>query len=152
LQVESIDGPRVHTRVIHGGPVSSKKGMNFPDTELSIPAITEKDVEDLQFAAGQKVDYVAASFIRKRDDIVQLRRLLQNFGGNEIQVIAKLEKAQAIDNLESILEVCDGVMVARGDLGVELPLEKVPMIQKRILRRPAPGAGSPSRRPRCSSR
>ena len=133
IVTEIIDGEQVKTRVVHGGAVSSKKGMNFPDTELSIPAITEKDREDLRFAVEHGVDYVAASFIRKREDIEDLRRLLQSLGGEEIAVIAKLEKAQAIDALESILEVSDGVMVARGDLGVELPPEIVPIMQKRIL-------------------
>lgn len=133
LQVDSIDGNQVHTTVIHGGPISSKKGMNFPDTELAVPAITEKDREDLRFAVDQKVDYVAASFVRRKENIEELRSLLHSLGGPEILIIAKLEKAQAIDNLESILEASDGVMVARGDLGVELPPEAVPVVQKRIL-------------------
>ncbi|HVT43331.1 MAG TPA: pyruvate kinase [Thermoanaerobaculia bacterium] len=134
LRVESVGSHEVRARVVHGGPISSKKGMNFPDTELSIPAITEKDREDLRFAVEHKVDYVAASFIRKREDIVELRSILQQHGGGEIEVIAKLEKAQAIEALESILSVSDGVMVARGDLGVELPPEMVPIVQKKILR------------------
>src|SRR5205823_4593861 len=109
------------------------KGMNFPDTELTIPAVTEKDREDVKFAVDQQLDYLAASFIRRRSDIVELRALLQQLGGSEINIVAKLEKAQAIDALEEILEVSDGVMVARGDLGVELPPEAVPIVQKRIL-------------------
>jgi pyruvate kinase len=133
LIVTSVDNTTVHTRVLHGGPISSKKGMNFPDSELTIPAITDKDREDVAFAVEQQLDYIAASFIRRRSDIVDLRELLQKLGGNEINVVAKLEKAQAIDNLEEILEVSDGVMVARGDLGVELPPEVVPLVQKRIL-------------------
>src|SRR5438067_1456518 len=133
LVVAAIDGTKVLTRVIHGGPISSNKGMNFPDTELTIPAITEKDREDVKFAVEQQLDYIAASFIRRRSDIVELRALLQQLGGNEINIVAKLEKAQAIDNLDEILDVSDGVMVARGDLGVELPPEAVPIVQKRIL-------------------
>lgn len=133
LRVTRIDGEDVETEVLHGGPISSKKGMNFPDSELSIPAITEKDRLDLRFAAEQRVDYVAASFVRRREDIEQIRQILSEHGQREIFVIAKLEKAQAIENLESILEVSDGVMVARGDLGVELPPERVPIIQKRVL-------------------
>jgi pyruvate kinase len=133
LVVTSVDATRVSTRVIHGGPISSKKGMNFPDSELTIPAITEKDKEDVKFAVEQKLDYVAASFIRRKSDIVGLRELLHEHGGNEINVIAKLEKPQAIDNLDEIFEVSDGVMVARGDLGVELPPEAVPIVQKKIL-------------------
>jgi pyruvate kinase len=133
LVVTAVDEKKVVTRVIHGGPISSKKGMNFPDTELTIPAVTEKDREDVRFAVEQQLDYIAASFIRRRSDIVELRALLHQLGGDEINVVAKLEKAQAIDALEEILEVSDGVMVARGDLGVELPPEAVPIVQKQIL-------------------
>ncbi|HEX2123036.1 MAG TPA: pyruvate kinase, partial [Thermoanaerobaculia bacterium] len=135
LVVTSVDATRVTTRVIHGGPISSKKGMNFPDSELTIPAITDKDRVDVKFAVEQGLDYLAASFIRRRSDIVDLRELLHSHGGDELNVIAKLEKSQAIDNLEEILEVSDGVMVARGDLGVELPPEAVPVHQKNILTR-----------------
>jgi pyruvate kinase len=135
LVVVGVDEKRVTTRVIHGGPISSKKGMNFPDSELTIPAITEKDKRDVKFAVEQQLDYIAASFVRRKSDIVDLRNLLHEAGGDEINVIAKLEKPQAIDNLDEILEVSDGVMVARGDLGVELPAEAVPIIQKKILAR-----------------
>ncbi len=135
LVVTSVEEDRVQTRVIHGGPISSKKGMNFPDSELTIPAITEKDREDVRFAVEQQLDYIAASFIRRRSDITGLRDLLHSHGGDEINVIAKLEKPQAIDNLDEILEASDGVMVARGDLGVELPPEAVPICQKKILAR-----------------
>jgi pyruvate kinase len=133
LVVTHVEKTRVTTRVIHGGPISSKKGMNFPDSELTIPAITDKDKIDVKFAVTQHLDYIAASFVRRKSDIEDLRTLLREYGGQEINVIAKLEKPQAIDNLEEILEVSDGVMVARGDLGVELPPEEVPIVQKRIL-------------------
>ena len=133
LVVTGVDADDVTTRVVHGGPISSKKGMNFPDSELTIPAITDKDREDVKFAVQHGVDYIAASFIRRRNDIESLRELLQSHGGSEIKVIAKLEKPQALENLEGILEVSDGVMVARGDLGVELPPEAVPIAQKKIL-------------------
>ncbi len=133
LVVTAVDPHRVMTRVLHGGPLSSKKGMNFPDSELTIPAITEKDRIDVAFAVEHQLDYIAASFIRRRSDIEELRALLKSLGGDDVNVIAKLEKPQAIDNLEEILSVSDGVMVARGDLGVELPPEAVPMVQKRIL-------------------
>lgn len=135
LVVTGVDEKRVSTRVIHGGAISSKKGMNFPDSELTIPAITEKDRVDVKFAVEQKLDYIAASFIRRKHDILDLRDLLGEHGGEELQVIAKLEKPQAIDNLDEILEVSDGVMVARGDLGVELPPEAVPIVQKKVLAR-----------------
>jgi len=133
LVVTAIDETTVTTRVLNGGPISSRKGMNFPDTELTIPAVTEKDREDVRFAVEHQLDYIAASFIRRRSDIVGLRELLQSLNGGELNVIAKLEKAQAIDALDEILEVSDGVMVARGDLGVELPPEIVPIVQKKIL-------------------
>ncbi|HEX9162192.1 MAG TPA: pyruvate kinase [Thermoanaerobaculia bacterium] len=133
LVVTAVDQKSVTTRVVHGGPISSKKGMNLPDSELKIPAITDKDRADMRFAVEQQLDYIAASFIRRRSDIEGIREELRELGGTEINVIAKLEKPQAIDNLEDILEVSDGVMVARGDLGVELPPEAVPIVQKRIL-------------------
>ncbi|MGZ5433603.1 MAG: pyruvate kinase [Thermoanaerobaculia bacterium] len=135
LVVTGVDETRVSTRVIHGGAISSKKGMNFPDSELTIPAITDKDRVDVKFAVEQKLDYIAASFIRRKHDILDLRELLHEHGGDELQVIAKLEKPQAIDNLDEILEVGDGFMVARGDLGVELPPEAVPIVQKKVLAR-----------------
>ena len=133
LVVTALDVTHVTTRVLHGGPISSRKGMNFPDTELTIPAVTDKDREDVAFAVQHKLDYIAASFVRRRSDIEGLRTMLVELGGEEVNVVAKLEKAQAIDNLEDILEVSDGVMVARGDLGVELPPEAVPIVQKRVL-------------------
>ena len=133
LVVTALDETQVITRVLNGGPISSNKGMNFPDSELTIPAITEKDKIDVRFAVEQQLDYIAASFVRRRSDIEELRALLESLGGNEINVIAKLEKAQAIVALEEIFEVSDGVMVARGDLGVELPPEDVPIAQKHIL-------------------
>ena len=101
LVVTAIDETKVATRVLHGGPISSRKGMNFPDTELTIPAVTEKDREDVRFAVEHQLDYIAASFIRRRSDIVELRELLQSLDGSELNVIAKLEKAQAIDALEA---------------------------------------------------
>ncbi|HUP64064.1 MAG TPA: pyruvate kinase [Thermoanaerobaculia bacterium] len=131
--VVSIDGPRVRCRVVHGGLIESKKGMNFPDSELTIPAITEKDRKDIRFAVENEADYIAASFIRRKEDMVEIRELVESLGGNEMDLIAKIEKGQAVDSLESILEVSDGVMVARGDLGVELSPESVPIAQKRIL-------------------
>jgi pyruvate kinase len=135
LVVVGVEEKKVTTRVIHGGPISSKKGMNFPDSELTIPAITDKDRIDVKFAVAQGLDYIAASFVRRKSDILDLRELLHEAGGDEINVISKLEKPQAIDNLDEILEVSDGVMVARGDLGVELPPEAVPIIQKKVLAR-----------------
>jgi len=135
LEVLETTPTSVRTRVVHGGVISSKKGMNFPETELTIPSITDKDRIDLQFAAEQNLDYVAASFVQRREDVENLRQILDGLGRQEIAIIAKLEKKQAIEALDSILAVSDGVMVARGDLGVELPPERVPIMQKRILDR-----------------
>ena len=133
LGVQEVSGNAVITKVINGGPIGSKKGMNFPDTDLTIPAITEKDREDLRFVVAQGLDYVAASFIRRREDLEELRSFLLQLGATDMPIVAKIEKKQAVDNLEAILEVTDGVMVARGDLGVELAPELVPIVQKKIL-------------------
>ncbi|HVT02703.1 MAG TPA: pyruvate kinase [Thermoanaerobaculia bacterium] len=135
LEVLETTSTSVRTRVIHGGVISSKKGMNFPETELTIASITEKDTLDLRFAAEENLDYVAASFVQRREDVENIRKLLDDLGKRDIAIIAKLEKKQAIEALDAILSVSDGVMVARGDLGVELPPERVPIMQKRILDR-----------------
>lgn len=133
LVVRAVEGDRVVTEVRHGGPLSSRKGMNFPDTELNIPSITDKDREDLKLAAVLCLDYIAASFVRRKEDVEEIRAILQSHGAAECGVVAKLEMKQAVEALDSILEVSDGVMVARGDLGVELPPESVPVIQKRVI-------------------
>ena len=137
LMVTEIEGNTVRTRVVNGGTIGSKKGMNFPDTHLTIPSVTEKDREDIRFIATQDVDFVAASFVRRRQDVEDVRELLHSAGGTQIGVIAKLEKPQAIAALDEILAASDGVMVARGDLGVEMLPEDVPIVQKRVLRRAA---------------
>src|SRR5204862_68716 len=120
LIVTAVDSTHVTTRVLHGGPISSKKGMNFPDSELSIPAITDKDKVDVKFAVEQGLDYIAASFIRRRSDILDLRALLHAHGGDEMHVIAKLEKPQAIDHLDDIREVTDAVAGAGNDAAEQL--------------------------------
>jgi pyruvate kinase len=135
LHVEEVSEAKVRTKVVRGGPISSKKGMNFPDTELSIPSVTAKDELDVAFAVAHGIDYIAASFVQRAEDVTRLRNLLTSLGGENIGVIAKLEKKLAVENIDSILAVSDGVMVARGDLGVELPPERVPIVQKRILQR-----------------
>jgi pyruvate kinase len=135
LVVLEVRSDSVRTTVVRGGPISSKKGMNFPDTELTIPSVTAKDEKDVAFAVRNGIDYIAASFVQRADDVLNVRSLLASHGGESIGVIAKLEKKQAVENIDSILEVSDGVMVARGDLGVELPPERVPIVQKRILQR-----------------
>lgn len=128
LQVERVDGDDVHCVVVVGGPVGDRKGMNLPGTRTSVPALTEKDKLDLQLAIELGFEYVALSFVRSPDDILLTKSLAQG-----IPVIAKIEKPEAIENLQEILDVADGVMVARGDLGVEFGHEKVPVLQKRII-------------------
>ncbi|HVZ18258.1 MAG TPA: pyruvate kinase, partial [Terriglobales bacterium] len=122
------------TEVINGGLLGEHKGINLPGTPVSLPSITDKDKADLAFGLKYGVDMVAMSFVRTADDVLQAKRYIGSLGGH-VPVIAKLEKPQAIENLESIFEVADGVMVARGDLGVEVPPEQVPIIQKHIIRR-----------------
>lgn len=129
LVVLEVDAPRVTARVLHGGKLSSHKGMNLPGVQVSAPSITEKDREDIAFAVKQEVEYLALSFVRKAEDITELRALIPR----EMLVVAKIEKDSALDNIESIIKATDVVMVARGDLGVELPFEEVPFAQKRII-------------------
>jgi pyruvate kinase len=129
LIVLDVAGARVTCRVLHGGPLSSHKGINLPGVRVSAPSITEKDREDIAFAVEQDLDYLALSFVRRAQDIAELRTLIPK----HLLVIAKIEKDQALENIESIVRTADGVMVARGDLGVELPFEKVPFAQKHII-------------------
>jgi pyruvate kinase len=132
LRAIESDGVEVKTEVLCGGPVSDHKGINLPGVQVSIPSLTEKDLTDLHFGLNAGVDMVALSFVRTPDDVQQLRDRL---GGRPVAVVAKIEKPQGWENIEPILDVSDGVMVARGDLGVETALEKVPRIQKAIIRR-----------------
>jgi pyruvate kinase len=130
LRVLDTDGAAVRTEVIAGGPIGDHKGINLPGVTLSLPSLTEKDLDDLRFGLEQGVDMVALSFVRTVSDVRALREVL---GSEPVRVVAKIEKPQAWENIDSILEETDGVMVARGDLGVEMALEKVPRIQKTIL-------------------
>lgn len=134
LAVKAIDGNHLICEVIRGGILKSRKGVNVPSLNLRLPSLTKKDKQDLEFGITLNVDWVCLSFVRSAEDIRTLKELLIDKGA-DLPVIAKLEKPQAIAHLESILDVCDGVMVARGDLGVELSPEKVPMVQKHIIRR-----------------
>jgi len=134
LRVVNVDGEDVETEVINGGLLGEHKGINLPGTPGSLPSITEKDKADLAFGLKHGVDMVAMSFVRTANDVLQAKQYIRQLGGR-VPVIAKLEKTQAIENLEEIFKVADGVMVARGDLGVEVPPEQVPTIQKHIIRR-----------------
>ncbi len=129
MTVVEVNGRRVHARVVHGGPVKSHKGMNLPGVNVSAPSMTEKDYADAQFAVEQDIDYLALSFVRRADDVQSLRAVLPK----HMLIVAKIEKDQALDNIDEILRASDGVMVARGDLGVELPFERVPLAQKQII-------------------
>jgi pyruvate kinase len=139
LRVVKASLHEVECEVVHGGPLKPHKGMNLPGVKLSTPALTEKDRRDLAFGVQSGVDYVALSFVRQAADLQECRALIRSLGGTQ-PVIAKIEKREAIDDLASILEATDGVMVARGDLGVELSTEEVPTLQKRIIEM-ANGAG-----------
>src|SRR6185295_3030523 len=129
VEVTGVDSPRVRGRVVDGGILTAHKGMNLPGVQVSAPALTEKDREDVQDAIKAGVDYLALSFVRRAEDIEELRKLVPN----TIKLVAKIEKATALDTLERIVAASDAVMVARGDLGVELPFEQVPLVQKRLI-------------------
>jgi pyruvate kinase len=129
VEVTGVDAPRVRGRVVDGGILTAHKGMNLPGVQVSAPALTEKDREDVQDAIKAGVDYLALSFVRRAEDIEELRKLVPN----TIKLVAKIEKATALDTLERIVAASDAVMVARGDLGVELPFEQVPLVQKRLI-------------------
>ena len=133
LKVESVSGKKVKCQIIEGGLLKSRKGVNFPSLNLRLPAMTEKDKQDLEFGLSQGVDWISLSFVRSAEDIRTLKKLLAEKGA-DVPVIAKIEKPQAIANLEEIVNESDGIMVARGDLGVEMSPEKVPMLQKQMIR------------------
>jgi pyruvate kinase len=135
LQVEAVSGDAVHCRILEGGTLKSRKGVNFPSLELRLPSLTEKDKQDLTFGISQGVDWVSLSFVRRGEDIQHLKAFLAEHGAIDLPVIAKIEKPQAIANLDEIMAQCDGLMVARGDLGVEMSPEKVPMLQKQMIRK-----------------
>ncbi|MGC8967193.1 MAG: pyruvate kinase [Thermus sp.] len=134
LRVEKVVGDEIHTLVEVGGILSDHKGINVPGADLSIPALSEKDIQDLALGAEIGVDWVAVSFVRTRDDLLLARHYLSRYG-SRARLMAKIEKPSAVSRFEEILEEADGIMVARGDLGVEMPLEEVPIVQKRLILR-----------------
>jgi pyruvate kinase len=134
LRVTNVIGDEVECQVINGGTLGEHQGINLPGAALSIPALTDKDRKDLEFGLEHGVDAIALSFVRSAADVMEAKQIIAAHK-KDVPVIAKLEKPQALDQLEAILEACDGVMVARGDLGVEMPPEKVPVIQKHVIRR-----------------
>lgn len=135
LRVEQIDDRDVVCRVENGGVLSDNKSINIPGAHIQLPALTQKDREDIQFAVEHGFDYIAASFIRRGEDVEAVRQVLRQWGEDEIRIIAKIENQQGVDHVDEILEAADGIMVARGDLGVEIPASKVPILQKQIIRK-----------------
>jgi pyruvate kinase len=138
LMFEVVETDRlnsVHTKVLRGGPLKSKKGVNLPNTKVSLPALTEKDIKDAIFAIGLEVDWIALSFVRTPEDLVKLSDLIKEKSDYKIPIIAKIEKPEAVANINHLTSYCDGLMVARGDLGVEIPMQRVPIIQKMLVRK-----------------
>lgn len=135
LQVIAIKDKDIICTVIIGGQISNNKGVNVPNIKLNLPSVTEKDISDIKFGIKNEFDFIAASFVRKPDDVIAIKKLLNEFSGEHIKVISKIENREGIDNFDAILEVSDGIMVARGDLGVEIPLEEVPIVQKEFIRK-----------------
>ncbi|MCW8981433.1 MULTISPECIES: pyruvate kinase [Altibacter] len=131
--LETNKKDEVKVVVIQGGPLQSKKGVNLPNTKLSLPALTAKDKKDAIFAISQQVDWLALSFVRSADDLKELQALIEAHSEYKIPIIAKIEKPEAVENIDKIVAYCDGIMVARGDLGVEVPAEEVPLIQKELV-------------------
>ena len=134
LDVVEVNGPDIVCQVVNGGELGEKKGVNVPNVKIKLPALTDKDKEDILFGIRQGFDFIAASFVRTADCIREIKQILEEHGSN-MRVIAKIENAEGIENLDAIIEASDGIMVARGDMGVEIPPEKVPYIQKTIIRK-----------------
>ena len=135
LKVKEIAGKDIVCEVIQGGKLTNRKSINIPDFIVNLPGITEKDIEDIKYGIEAGFDYIAASFIRKPQDVLEIKQVLKENHGEHIKVISKIENREGIDNFDKILEVSDGIMVARGDLGVEIPMEEVPILQKQFIKK-----------------
>lgn len=135
VKVKEIRGKDVICEVINGGKLTNTKSINIPNSTINLPSITEKDISDIKFGIEKGFDYIAASFVRKPEDVINIKKVLEDNGGSHIKVIAKIENREGIDNFDKILEVADGIMVARGDLGVEIPMEEVPIRQKEFIQK-----------------
>ncbi|MEJ9228094.1 pyruvate kinase [Peribacillus butanolivorans] len=144
LEVLKVDEVKkeIHTKILNSGTLKNKKGVNVPGVSVNLPGITEKDEQDILFGIEQGIDFVAASFVRRASDVLEVRELLQQNGAEHIQIIPKIENQEGVDRLDEILEVSDGLMVARGDLGVEIPAEEVPLVQKQMIKK-CNNAGKP---------
>ena len=130
-----VEAERVKCKVVTGGVLKGRKGVNLPGIRTNLPGVTAKDVEHIQFGLSNKIDYIAASFVRQAKDIVEIRRILEESGDPHVQIIAKIENEEGVERIDEIIEAADGVMVARGDLGVEVPIEEVPFVQQDLIER-----------------
>lgn len=135
LKVKDINNGDIICEVIQGGKLTNRKSINIPDFAVNLPGITEKDIEDIKYGIKAGFDYIAASFVRKPQDVLEIREVLKQNGGEHIKIISKIENREGIDNFDEILNVSDGIMVARGDLGVEIPIEEVPIFQKQFIKK-----------------
>ncbi|HCQ90076.1 MAG TPA: pyruvate kinase, partial [Clostridium sp.] len=142
LEVQSVEENKINTLVKNTGVIGNNKGVNVPNVAINLPSLTEKDVSDLIFGIENEIDIVAASFIRKASDVLDIRKVLSKNGGEDIQIFSKIENRQGVNNIDEIIKFSDGIMVARGDLGVEIPTEEVPVVQKMIIEK-CNAAGKP---------
>lgn len=134
LEVTAVEGPEITCRIINGGELGEKKGVNVPNVKIKLPALTDKDKEDILFGIREGFDFVAASFVRNAEAVREIRQILEE-NGSTMQIISKIENAEGLENIDAIIEASDGIMVARGDMGVEIPAEKVPHVQKMLIRK-----------------
>jgi len=135
LQVLKVEGTEIECLVKNSGIVKDRKGVNVPGVKINLPAVTKKDIDDILFGIEMNIDFIAASFVRKASDVLEIRKILEDNHANHVQIISKVENQEGVDNLDEIIEVSDGIMVARGDLGVEIPAEEIPLVQKDIIRK-----------------
>lgn len=135
IRVERIEGTNIVCTVENGGTLSANKSINIPGVHIQLPALTEKDIDDIRFGVENDFDFIAASFVRRAADVEAVRAVLHDCGGDDVKIIAKIENQEGVDNLDEILEAADGIMVARGDLGVEIPAARVPILQKQMIRK-----------------
>ena len=137
LEVTKVDksAGEIHTKILNSGTLKNKKGVNVPGVAVKLPGMTEKDANDIRFGIEQGIDFIAASFVRRASDVLEIKQLLEDNNASHIHIIPKIENQEGVDNIDEILEVSDGLMVARGDLGVEIPAEEVPLVQKLLIKK-----------------
>ncbi|GIP39098.1 pyruvate kinase [Paenibacillus sp. J31TS4] len=143
LLVEAIDGPDIHCVIVNGGTIKPRKGVNLPGVRTTLPGVTERDIRHIRFGVQEGIDFLAVSFVRRAEDILQVRQLLEDLGAPHVGIVSKIENEEGIDEFDAILEASDGIMVARGDLGVEIPVEDVPLLQREMIAK-CQAAGKPS--------